>query len=150
MSKPYDLVILGLSITSSWGNGHATTYRALIKGLSSRGRRVLFLERDQPWYAANRDLSAYPHCDIRLYSDLSELHAKYGPTVAKAGAVIVGSYVPNGNEVCRWALQTARGVTALYDIDTPVTLAGLQRGDCAYLAADLVPNFAFYLSFTIG
>ena len=25
------LVILGLSITSSWGNGHATTYRALVR-----------------------------------------------------------------------------------------------------------------------
>ena len=43
-----DIVILGLSITSSWGNGHATTYRSLVRGLAARGHRVLFLERDQP------------------------------------------------------------------------------------------------------
>lgn len=30
--RPLDVVVLGLSITSSWGNGHATTYRALIGG----------------------------------------------------------------------------------------------------------------------
>ena len=46
------IVILGLSITSSWGNGHATTYRALVRALAARGHDVLFLERDVPWYAA--------------------------------------------------------------------------------------------------
>src|SRR5690606_29762476 len=50
-SRTLDIVMLGLSITSSWGNGHATTYRALVRGLTQRGHRVLFLERDVPWYA---------------------------------------------------------------------------------------------------
>ena len=51
-----DLVFLGLSLSSSWGNGHATTYRALLRGLAERGHRLLFLERDVPWYASARDL----------------------------------------------------------------------------------------------
>lgn len=50
------IVIAGLSITSSWGNGHATTFRGLVRELSARGHEVLFLERDVPWYATNRDL----------------------------------------------------------------------------------------------
>jgi hypothetical protein len=36
-----DMVILGLSITSSWGNGHATTYHALCRALAERGHRIL-------------------------------------------------------------------------------------------------------------
>src|SRR5690606_11458224 len=35
-----NIVMLGLSITSSWGNGHATTYRALVRELSRLGHRV--------------------------------------------------------------------------------------------------------------
>ena len=65
-AKPLNIVILGLSITSSWGNGHATTYRALVRALVDRGHRVLFLERNMPWYAENRDLPnplmAVPNC----------------------------------------------------------------------------------------
>ena len=56
-----DIVILGLSITSSWGNGHATTYRGTGRELAARGHDVLFLERDVPWYAANRDLPPPPY-----------------------------------------------------------------------------------------
>jgi spore maturation protein CgeB len=41
--------VLGLSITSSWGNGHATTWRALLKALAARGHAITFLERDVPW-----------------------------------------------------------------------------------------------------
>src|SRR5437868_11017679 len=63
MKSPLDIIIVGLSITSSWGNGHATTYRSLVKELAARGHRVLFLERDQPWYAANRDLPKPPYRD---------------------------------------------------------------------------------------
>jgi spore maturation protein CgeB len=150
MKQAYDIVILGLSITSSWGNGHATTWRSLVKGLSARGRRVLFLEREQPWYAGNRDLADFPYCDVRLYSSLQDLREQFSTSVGEAGAVIVGSYVPDGIDVSAWVLQTAGGVCAFYDIDTPVTLAALERGDCAYLTAGLVPEFAVYMSFTAG
>lgn len=150
MSRPADLVILGLALSSSWGNGHATTYRSLLKGLSERGRRVLFLERDQPWYADNRDLHDFPHCELALYSDLADLHERFGARVRAAPAVIVGSYVPDGQRVCDWVLNTARGVRAFYDIDTPVTLANLRSDRCDYLARSQIPHFDVYLSFTGG
>ena len=69
-SGALDIVVLGLSITSSWGNGHATTSRALLRALAARGHRLLFLERDVPWYAGNRDLPAPPQKSFReLYHE---------------------------------------------------------------------------------
>src|SRR3954468_13264647 len=89
-----DIVILGLSITSSWGNGHATTYRALVRALHERGHRVLFLERDQPWYAGNRDLPQPPYGRTELYANRTELEDRFAAEVRAADLVIVGSFVP--------------------------------------------------------
>lgn len=147
---PLSFVFLGLSITSSWGNGHATTYRSLVRELAARGHDVLFLERDVPWYADNRDLPQPAYGRTALYRSLSELRDRFTKTVRDADVVIVGSFVPDGIEVGRWVQETARGVTAFYDIDTPVTLAGLDSGHCEYLARDLVPGYRLYLSFTGG
>jgi spore maturation protein CgeB len=144
------IVILGLSITSSWGNGHATTYRGLVRELTRRGHDVLFLERDVPWYASNRDLPRPPHGRTALYLDLDELKRRFADEVEDADLVIVGSYVPEGVEVGRWVTQTAQGVTAFYDIDTPVTLAKLARGDEEYLSPELIQEYQLYLSFTGG
>src|SRR3954451_14815170 len=90
------VVIIGLSITSSWGNGHATTYRGLVRELVRRGHDVLFLERDVPWYAQNRALPHPPFGRTRLYGDLATLRAEYADAVGSADVVIVGSYVPDG------------------------------------------------------
>jgi spore maturation protein CgeB len=144
------VVFLGLSITSSWGNGHATNYRALVRELAGRGHDVLFCERDVPWYAAQRDLPVPPWGTTELYGSLDELRDRLSGAVREADVVVIGSYVPQGVEVCRWVLETARGVTAFYDIDTPVTIGKLQRGDYEYLAPDLVSQFDLYLSFTGG
>src|SRR3954447_25791888 len=144
------IVILGLSITSSWGNGHATTYRGLVRELTARGHDVLFLERDVPWYASNRDLPKPRHGRTVLYMDLPELKRRFAGEIAEADLVIVGSYVPEGSEVGRWVIQTARGLTAFYDIDTPVTLAKLARGEEDYLTLELIPEYQLYLSFTGG
>lgn len=144
------IVFLGLSVTSSWGNGHATTYRGLMRGLVARNHEVLFLERDQPCYAANRDLPDPPYGRTRLYSSLADLKSRFTRRVRAADLVIVGSYVPDGALVAQWVLETATGATAFYDIDTPVTLANLAVGDRAYLIGDLIPQFDLYLSFTGG
>jgi spore maturation protein CgeB len=144
------IVILGLSITSSWGNGHATTYRGLVRELARRGHDVLFLERDVPWYAENRDGDDASLGKVRLYASLEELRDRFAGAVRKADLVIVGSYVPEGVLVAKWVLHEARGVAAFYDIDTPVTLAKLQRRDYEYLSPDLVPRWDLYLSFTGG
>ncbi|WP_157218426.1 CgeB family protein [Flavisphingomonas formosensis] len=143
------IVVFGLSLSSSWGNGHATTFRALLAAFAARGHEILFLERDQPWYAANRDLSTPRYCRLAFYGALSELE-RWQDEIATADAVIVGSYVPDGITVGRFVQQHARGITAFYDIDTPVTLAHLSTGDCDYISPDLIPGYDLYLSFTGG
>lgn len=150
MSARLDLVFLGLSITSSWGNGHATTYRALLEQLAARGHRVTFLERDLPFYAANRDLPSPPFATTHLYGSLEELRDRFGDLVRRADMVVVGSYVPDGKDVGAWVQELAPGRTAFYDIDTPVTLEKLEAGDGEYVAASQIPRYALYLSFTGG
>ncbi len=144
------IAILGLSITSSWGNGHATTFRGLVRELARRGHDVTFLERDQPWYAANRDLPSPPYGTTVLYGSLEELRDAHADTVRDADLVIVGSYVPQGVAVGDWVQAEAGGVKAFYDIDTPVTLAKIARGDFEYLHPRQVPGYDLYLSFTGG
>jgi spore maturation protein CgeB len=145
-----NVVVFGLSITSSWGNGHATTYRALIKALAARGHSVTFLERDVSWYRDNRDFTRAPYCTIELYEDLKCGPAQFGALVAAAGLVLLGSYVPDGAVLADWITRTATGVTAFYDIDTPVTLARLKQGNAEYISAAMIPRFDLYLSFTGG
>ncbi|MGA9325412.1 MAG: glycosyltransferase [Salegentibacter sp.] len=143
-------VIIGLSVTSSWGNGHATTYRALLKELSALGHDILFLEKDVPWYSGNRDMPKPDFCSLGLYETNEELKTQYERAVAEADVVIVGSYVQQGVEVGEWAIKTAKGITAFYDIDTPVTLAKLEREDYEYLNPDLISKYDLYLSFSGG
>ncbi len=144
------LVVLGLSLSSSWGNGHATTYRALLQAFAARGHRVTFLERDKPWYRDHRDFASAPYCDLIFYDSLGQLEAIHGGLIARADVVMVGSYVPEGVAVGRLVQASARGLRAFYDIDTPVTLAKLRRGDHEYLSPDLIPGYDGYFSFTGG
>jgi spore maturation protein CgeB len=144
------LVFIGLTITSSWGNGHATTYRSLLRGLAALGHSVLFLERDKPWYRDSRDLPDDCGWDTQLYGSVEALSGRFAGELAAADVVIVGSYVPDGIAVCTLVQRLAKGVTAFYDIDTPVTLAALEQNRCAYLDASLIPGFDLYLSFSGG
>jgi spore maturation protein CgeB len=144
------IVFVGLAITSSWGNGHATNYRALVRELARRGHDVLFLERDMPWYAAHRDLPAPPWGRTELYTSVADLRERFEDELRAADLVVVGSYVPEGVAVAEWATTVAGGATAFYDIDTPVTVAKLEAGDEEYLSPALVPRFDVYLSFTGG
>lgn len=144
------IAILGLSITSSWGNGHATTYRSLMRALCRRGHDVVFLERDTPWYGAHRDPIDLSIGSFHLYHSIDELRDRWRKTLAAVDLVIVGSYVPEGIAVVALVRSIASGIVAFYDIDTPVTLAGIARGDCPYINAELVPVFDLYLSFTGG
>lgn len=144
-----NIVVLGLSLSSSWGNGHATTYRAILKSLARRGHDILFLERDVPWYAAHRDLLDPAYCRLHFYQDLADLR-RFTRDIETADVVIIGSFVPDGIEVTDWVLPLTRGITAFYDIDTPATVAAVGNGTCAYLAARQIPRFDVYLSFTGG
>ena len=148
--KSLKIVILGLSITSSWGNGHATTYRGLVRELAARGHRVLFLERDADWYAANRDLPKPKYCRVALYSSLRQLRDRFTTAVRNADLVVVGSYVEEGIAIGEWVTRIAQGVTSFYDIDTPVTLAKLENDGLGYLSRSLIPKYDIYFSFTGG
>ncbi|MDO9500809.1 glycosyltransferase [Falsiroseomonas sp.] len=150
MTAPLDLVVLGLSLSSSWGNGHATTFRSLLRGLHALGHRTLFLEREQPWYAQNRDLGAPGFCTLALYNSIEDLVACHAGAIAAADAVIVGSYVPEGVAVIDAMQAIAPGRVSFYDIDTPVTLARLAQGKEDYIAAHQIPRLATYYSFTGG
>ncbi|OLP53662.1 glycosyltransferase [Rhizobium rhizosphaerae] len=149
-ASPRKIVVIGLSLSSSWGNGHATTFRALLRGLKAEGQEVLFLERDVHWYASQRDLPAPDFCDLALYDSVEDMIARFAPALAAADAVIIGSYVPDGPAVID--AVAALGVSALcfYDIDTPVTMAKLRRGEEDYLARRQVPLFDVYFSFSGG
>lgn len=150
MSVTYDVVILGLTATSSWGNGHATTYRGLLRGLASRGKRVLFLERNLPWYSANRDEPNPPGAETSIYESFDELVARFERDVERARLVVVGSYVPEGARCGEWVTSVAKGKTAFYDIDTPVTLSKLESNDAEYVTPSLIRRYHAYLSFTGG
>jgi spore maturation protein CgeB len=144
------VTILGLSITSTWGNGHATGYRALTRALVRRGDEVTFLERDMPWYAQHRDLPQPAWCETHLYGSVAELEGRFAGAAREADLAIVGSFVPDGVEVIEWVLERAGGAVAFYDIDTPVTIGKLRAGDCEYLDPELIERFDLYLSFTAG
>ncbi|MFL6851625.1 MAG: bifunctional glycosyltransferase/UDP-glucuronate decarboxylase [Sphingomicrobium sp.] len=143
------LVVFGLSLSSSWGNGHATTFRALLKAFAMRGHEILFLERDLPWYGNNRDVEDPDYCRLEIYRSIEELR-HWNDDIRNADAVIIGSYVPEGIEVAHLVKRLARGVLAFYDIDTPVTLAKLERRDFEYLSPEVLRRYDLYLSFTGG
>ena len=149
MSGRLKLVFVGLSLSSSWGNGHATTYRSLLRGLAVFGHEVHFFERDVPWYAAHRDLEEPDFCALHLYRDLDGLRGLLAQH-DDADALVVGSYVPEGVEAIDLAARVGAPILGFYDIDTPVTLARLDAGDEEHLARRQVPLFDLYFSFSGG
>ena len=150
MNRPLDIVVFGLSLSSSWGNGHATTWRALIRGLAEDGHRVLFLERDTDWYRPHRDLPEPDFCELEFYDDPAACIAATADRLRAADAVIVGSYVPDGIEVIDRLDRMGLRRLSFYDIDTPVTLDLLAQGDAAFLAPRQIALFDAYFSFSGG
>ena len=145
------IVVFGLTITSSWGNGHATTYRSLLKALARRGHHIMFVEKDVEWYRSNRDLPKPDFCTVKLYQDWSRDSAAFVIASADADVIVVGSYFPDAIEATRALLDAARCPILFYDIDTPITMQQLRtRGGTDYLTPALIPSYAAYLSFTGG
>lgn len=144
------IVICGLAITSSWGNGHATTYRALVRALNARGHEIVFFERDLEWYASNRDMPEPPFCRVHIYERWEEVRPLLRRELYGAEVAVVGSYFPDGVAAIAEVLDSTVGVKAFYDIDTPITVWKLQNGDEEYLRSDQVRGFDLYFSFTGG
>ncbi len=144
------IVIFGLSITSSWGNGHATTFRALARALHARGHRIIFFERDVEWYASNRDLPEPPFCDIVLFENWKRVLQRVRKELCDADVAMVGSYFPDGYGAIEEMLESRAQVKTFYDIDTPITMAKLRAGDAEYIKRSHIPGFDVYFSFTGG
>jgi spore maturation protein CgeB len=144
------LVVFGLSLSSSWGNGHAPTFRGLLRALSARDWQITFFERDVEWYASNRDLAHPEFCDLQLYTDWVSAIPRAEAAVRDADAVLVGSLVSDGQAILDWLVSFDR-LRLFYDIDTPVTLVELRRARCTrYLRADQIPLVNVYFSFAGG
>jgi spore maturation protein CgeB len=144
------IVVCGLSITSSWGNGHATTYRALAKALHARGHQIVFFERDQEWYGSNRDMPEPPFCRTVVYEHWSEVAGRVRREFKDCDVALVGSYCPDGLAAIEAMFDSNANVKAFYDIDTPITMAKLKANDAEYVRAEHVPAFDLYFSFTGG
>lgn len=145
------IVIFGLSITSSWGNGHATTFRALCKALHARGHRIVFFEHDTYWYADNRDLPHPEFCDTRIFESWEQILPEARREISDCDVALVGSYFPDGIAAIREVLDSGAPCKAFYDIDTPVTIAALrEQGRTDYLLGEQIAGFDVYFSFTGG
>src|SRR5690242_19836220 len=145
------IVIFGLSITSSWGNGHATTFRALTRALHERGHRITFYEHDLEWYASNRDMPHPPFCDTRIFEHWDSVRHSAIKEAAEADVVMIGSYFPDGLQAIDEVLALNGPIKTFYDIDTPITISQLREtGKTDYLRADQVSGFDVYFSFTGG
>lgn len=144
------IVICGLAITSSWGNGHATTFRALARALRARGHEIVFFERDLEWYASNRDMPEPPFCRVHIYEQWNDVLNLLRRELNAADVAMVGSFFPDGIQAIDEMLASNAAVKTFYDIDTPITISKLRAGDTEYLRRDQVPGFDVYFSFTGG
>lgn len=145
------LVIFGLTVSSSWGNGHATLWRGLCKALAARGHDVVFFERDVPYYAMNRDLWQLPGGTLVLYPDWDENLPAARAHLADADVAMVTSYQADGLAATELVLESPAAVKAFYDLDTPVTLDALASGkEVAYLGPRGLRDFDLVLSYTGG
>src|SRR5919107_437018 len=141
----------GLTISSSWGNGHATLLRGLFKALTARGHRIAFFERDVPYYAAHRDLIEMPGVDLYLYDDWSEIAATAREVVAESDVAVVTSYCPDGVAATELVASSNVNLSVFYDLDTPVTIEAVQNGEqLAYIGPRKLSDFDLVLSYTGG
>lgn len=146
------ITFFGLTITSSWGNGHATTYRALCKALARRGHTIDFIEKDVEWYRSNRDMPAPEYCSVIFYDEWTTSANRLISSARESDVIVIGSYFPDAILAATALLDHGIGPVVFYDIDTPITLAALRanHGGPEYLTPALIPHFATYLSFTGG
>lgn len=146
------LVIFGLTVSSSWGNGHATLWRGMLKALAARGHKATFYEKDVPYYASTRDGWSVPDgIAVRLYADLNEIAREAARACDGADVVIITSYCPDGRRLSQLAVDSRAALKVFYDLDTPVTLNALSTGaNVSYLPSHGLSDFDVVLSYTGG
>lgn len=145
------ITVFGLSISSSWGNGHATLWRGLVRALHRRGHRVVFFEHDTPYYAQTRDLTEIPGGELILYPDWRFAARAAERHLADSDVAMVTSYCPHGIEAAELVMGSRTPCRVFYDLDTPVTLARMHAGEqVAYIGPRGLADFDLVLSYTGG
>jgi spore maturation protein CgeB len=144
------ITFFGLTLSSSWGNGHATPYRAILRALYRLGHRITFYERDVPYYARHRDFLQCTYCDLNLYSSWDAVSSQALAEAAESDVVVTASYVPEGARIADGLLSLDGPLRVFYDLDTPITLNRLITGDLDYLRAQQLSGFDLVLSWTGG
>ena len=145
------IVVFGLTISSSWGNGHATLWRGLCRALARAGHHVVFYERDQPYYAEMRDLRSVPGGRLVLYRDWDDVRHRAAADIAEADAAIVTSYCPDSLAATELIEAQNRALGVFYDLDSPITLARLEQGEeVSYIGANGLAGFDLVLSYAGG
>lgn len=145
-------VIFGLTISSSWGNGHATIWRSLLRAMADHGHHAVFYEKNVPYYANTRDgWTCPPGIRLRLYDSLNEVRREAAAEMADADVALWTSYCPHGADAAQMILDSGAAIKAFYDLDTPLTLAGLRSGAAIdYLPAQGLGELDLVLSYTGG
>jgi len=145
------LVVFGLSISSSWGNGHATIWRSLCAALRQRGHSVVFFERDVPYYANTRDLFELPDNHLVLYEKWEDIASKAARELDDAEVGMVTSYCPDALPATQVLLNSAAELRCFYDLDTPITLDRLTRQlPVEYMGERKLRDFDLVLSYAGG
>lgn len=145
------IVVFGLSISSAWGNGHATLLRGLFRELHGLGNEVHFFERNTPYYASHRDADWFRFVDLHLYSDWDAVRADARKELSTADVGMVTSYCPDGVAASELIFASNVPRSIFYDMDTPVTLSRLERGEpVPYLPLEGLGDFDLVLSYTGG
>jgi spore maturation protein CgeB len=144
------IVVFGLTISSSWGNGHATPYRAILRALSGMGHQAHFFEKDVEYYRSRRDFEICDYCELTFYDDWRNIR-RYAIHEARwADVVITASYLPEGRLINDEILDLGRPLRVYYDLDTPITLRRLNTGDIEYVGREQIAAFDLVLSFVGG
>lgn len=145
------VVVFGLAMSSSWGNGHATIWRGLARGLSGLGHELVFFERDAPYYSSHRDAASPEGASLVIYPGWDDVRALAQGELDSADAAVVTSYCPDGPRASELVLSSRAAVKCFYDLDTPVTLRSLAQGTRApYLPHGGLSDFDLVLSYTGG
>ena len=144
------ILFFGLTVSSSWGNGHATPYRALLRALHDLKVHTVFFERDVPYYAKHRDFDTCDYCELILYKDWEAIRQSALRRARASDVVVTASYLSEGARISEELLGLEAPLHVFYDLDTPITLSRMQHGGVEYLRPDLIPQFDLYLSFTGG
>ena len=144
------ITVFGLTLSSSWGNGHATPYRAIIRALDRMGHQVHFFEKDVPYYSSRRDFDSCDYCELTLYPDWANVRERALSAAAGSDVVITASFLPEGCRINDEVLDLNTPLRVFYDLDTPVTLNSLRHGEAKYLGTSQIPGFDLVLSFTGG